>query len=116
MDLLNIHADPPVLLIVGLLVLVGALFIRKEPEHSARPLKELVEQGHCPHLTRLLSARSDEHALKIAVGEVHNILLDHLADRQLVAAYVSCNLGVPPASITIEGLSDGSGELFSTES
>ena len=46
-ELLDVFADPPVVLPVTLLVLIEIIFIRKEPEHCEGPVLELVEQGCC---------------------------------------------------------------------
>lgn len=105
-DLINVLVDPTVVLLVALLILIEALFIRKEPEHSCRPVPEFVGQGRFLDLTELLECLCNMHAVRLAVGGVICILRGPLAGRQLVTTDVKSNLfyiclsSLPPVSLT----------------
>ncbi|CAE1297379.1 unnamed protein product [Acanthosepion pharaonis] len=74
---------------------------------------ELVQQSRRLDLPRFLAGIRDEHAVRLAVGEVTNVLLDFSADRRHVTAHVRSDLGVAPASIIVDCLLDGGDELVS---
>lgn len=103
-DLFNVLVDPPVLLIVALLVLVKDIFIRKDHGHSGCHCLSSLSNAAALNHFRLLGGLFDEHAVRLAVKGVTNILFDLPADCRPVAAHVSGNLDVPLASITVDGL------------
>lgn len=79
-NLLNVFANPPVVLFVAHLVLDEILFIREEPQHPGGAVLELVQQSHHLDLPRLLGGICDEHALRHAIGGATNVLLNRSAD------------------------------------
>lgn len=111
-NLLDVFADPIVILPVARLVLDEILFIREEPQHPGGSVLELIQQSHPLDLPQLLGGIRDEHAVRIAVGGVTNVLLDRSADRRLVTAHVSSDLVVALASIIVNCLLDSGDELL----
>lgn len=109
-DLFDVLANPSVVLLVALLVLLKFLIIR-DAEHSGGPLLHLVEQTRFLDLSQLFGGRCDEHSERLAVGEVTNIPLDCSADCRFLADHVSGDLGIARSSITVNGLLQFSEEL-----
>ncbi|CAE1173298.1 unnamed protein product [Acanthosepion pharaonis] len=109
--LLDVFLDPPVVPPVARLVLDEILFIREEPQHPGGPVLEIVQQSRRLDLPRPLGGIHDEHAVRLAVGGVTNVLLARSADRRLVTAHISGDLSVALASIIVDCFFDGSDEL-----
>ncbi|CAE1275739.1 unnamed protein product [Acanthosepion pharaonis] len=110
-NLLDVFADAPVVRPVTRLVLDEILFIREESQPPSGPVLELVQQSRRLDLLRLIGGIRDEHAVRIALGGVTNVLLVRSADRRLVTAHVSGDLGVALASNIVDCLLDSGDEL-----
>lgn len=115
-DLIYFLADPLVVLLAALPVLVEVLLTREEPEHSGKSRPELVEEASCFDLSWLLGCLCNEHAVRIAVNETTNVLLDRLVYIGLVAVYFSGNCGKAVTPITVDVLFRCSDELVGPDS